>query len=120
MATVLVVEDEETIREIIQITLESQGHKVLTAGRAYEAIDISAAHNDLSLDLLLTDAILPGITGWELAQIISRTESQIKVLLMSGGSQEQIVGSKGWPFIQKPFDLSDLVRRVDSMLGSSV
>lgn len=118
MATVLIVEDEEAIREVLQSRLEARGHRVITAGAGAEALEILARLHDHRVDLLLTDMTLPGMPGLELAQTVSRTRSQIKVFLMSGHALDHIVTGKGWHYIQKPFDPSELVRYVDSMFGS--
>ena len=115
MATILVVEDEPIILDIVQFALEAKGHHVLRARSASEALEISSETRSESIDMLLTDSFLGGMTGWELAESVLKKRSQTKVLLMSGGIPDAIMEEKRWPFIQKPFDLIELVRKVETI-----
>lgn len=114
MATILVVEDEDTIREIVQFALETKGHRVLAAKDASEALILSSRPDGVFIDVLLTDACLKGMNGSDLANSILRKSTRTKVMLMSGAFPE-IVENTNWPFIQKPFELGDLVRRIENI-----
>jgi len=114
MRTVLLVEDEETLRELIEFRLQSRGYNVISAAGAGEALEISASLNDESVDVLLTDMILPGLTGSELARLITRKRTAMKVLFMSG-IMDPLTAHADRPFIQKPFQLSELLLKLDSL-----
>jgi len=116
MATILVVEDEPTIRDIVRLALEAEGHRVLTASSASDALAISATAEP-RIDMLLTDANLRGMTGCELADSLVSKSSQTKVLFMSGGLPDNLLVERKWSFIQKPFELVELSRKVEQLFA---
>jgi two-component system, cell cycle sensor histidine kinase and response regulator CckA len=103
--TVLLVEDDDAVRALTQRLLERDGHSVLAAANGGEAEQIVNAHQG-HIDLLLTDVILPGIDGHELAERVVARLPDIHVLYTSGYSGDEMVGrglQPGDHFLQKPF-----------------
>ena len=115
MRTVLLVEDEEILRDLIQFRLESGGYNVISAAGPCEALELSAALNDESVDILLTDMLLPGLSGSELAKMIGKKRTAMKVLFMSGIMDQPTSHFSDQAFIQKPFTLADLLGKLDSL-----
>jgi len=119
--TVLLVEDESNVRELTRHYLESQGYAVLEAADPAAAIEISNAHSG-PIHLLLTDVIMPGMNGHDLAQRITSVRPQIKVLYMSGYT-EGAIGTNGTLdagliLLQKPFTLPALKAKVREVLDT--
>lgn len=81
--TILIVEDQEQVREIAARILKSQGYRVHLAGNGEEAVAI-VRDQELTIDLLLTDVIMPNMNGKELHDILSRIQPGLKVIYMSG------------------------------------
>lgn len=113
--TVLVVEDEEILLELIQEVLEMHGFQVLAALDGNEAMELCERHPS-PIHLMLTDVMLPNQNGRELAEYLSPLHPEMKILFMSGYTEEammfQGLVETALPFIQKPFTPMDLVRRV--------
>jgi CheY-like chemotaxis protein len=101
--------------------LEGAGYRVLEASSGFEALRVSAGHNG-RLDLLLTDVVMPGMSGRELAERLAPVRPAMKVLYMSGHTDDAIfhhgVTQAGTGFLQKPFTPDALERRVRELLGS--
>jgi PAS domain S-box-containing protein len=118
--TVLVVEDHEGVRSLIVGTLELCGFRVLQAGDGQEALRLVARHEG-AIDLLLTDVIMPGMNGKEVADQLAVLRPGLKVLFMSGYSGEVIaphgVLDAGVAYISKPFTPDALSAKVREMLG---
>jgi len=117
--TILLVEDETTVRALTRQYLETLGYKVFEAPDPAVALEISGAH-DGPIHLLLTDVIMPGMNGRELAQRIVPARPEIRVLYMSGYS-ENVVGHDGTleagiNLLQKPFALPTLKTKVRQVL----
>jgi len=120
--TILVVEDEANLRYLARQFLEKQGYRVIEAADGAVALQIAVAHEGI-IHLLLTDDIMPGMNGRELAQRISEIRPNTKVLYMSGYT-ENVIGRNGTldagiRLLQKPFTLRDLNARVREVLASS-
>ena len=90
-ATVLVVEDERAILNLIVASLESEGYRILKASSSRDALDVVAANGGV-VDLVLTDATMPGMGGVELARELLATRPDLVVIIMSGYTQEEISG----------------------------
>ena len=120
-ATILVVEDEPSVLAITETMLTQQGYKVVTAGTPSEAMQ-KAGSGDHSFDLLLTDVIMPEMNGSELARKIAGMNADIKIVFMSGYSENIIaphgVLEKGTFFLQKPFTVAQLAETVRTALES--
>jgi len=120
--TILLVEDEANLRYLARQFLEKQGYKVIEAADGAVAMQIAVAHEGV-IHLLLTDVIMPGMNGRELAQRISEIRPNTRVLYMSGYT-ENVVGHNGTldtgiRLLQKPFNLRDLKRMVREVLDIS-
>ena len=121
--TILLVEDEDTVRELTAYYLQTQGYTVFAAAAPAAAIELSNAHRG-HIDLLLTDVIMPGMNGHELAQRISAVRPEIKVLYMSGYT-ENAIGRNGTldagvTLLQKPFTLPTLKAKVREVLDATL
>jgi len=119
--TVLVVEDDPAVRELIQTMLESRGFTVLCPETPTDAESLCSAHVG-DIDLLLTDMIMPGATGRSIAKQISSLRPGIKILYMSGYTDDTLIQSKGFDrgdaFLQKPFTLATLTSKVRQVLDA--
>ncbi|MCP4809472.1 MAG: response regulator [Proteobacteria bacterium] len=118
--TILVVEDEEPIRRWVQVTLEALGYTVLTARNGGDAAALLRERRH-ELDLLIIDAVLPGISGLELIAETLTVNPKKKVLLMTGYSADR-VGSEVLqqvPLLEKPFTPAELVDWVNQLLDAS-
>lgn len=115
---VLLVEDEDTVRNLARTLLESKGYKVLEARHGGEALAVCKKQEHI--DLLLTDVVMPGMGGRLLAEEGARLYPEMKVLFMSGYADDTLVREgikiKGTPFLQKPFTLQQLARKVRDVL----
>jgi PAS domain S-box-containing protein len=120
--TVLVVEDQEPVRALIAAVLQNYGYQVLQTGSADSAISIARGYPG-QLHLLLTDVVLPGMNGRDLADELSSIRPQIKVLFTSGYTADVIahrgVLETGVAFIPKPFTEQSLALKVREVLGAN-
>jgi two-component system cell cycle sensor histidine kinase/response regulator CckA len=118
--TILLVEDEESVRQLIRETLESRGYHVLEAGDGRAALTLAAARSE-TIHLVITDVVMPGLSGHELVQQLLGTRPAIKVLYLSGHAEETVAGPLApqgpKAFLQKPFTLQNLSRKVREVLG---
>lgn len=116
--TVLVVDDERSVRQLVVNVLRRQGYKVLVAADGSRAIEIARA-DDAKVDLLLTDVVLPGINGKELAQVLQASNSELQVVYMSGYEEDELAGkgiAVGAAYITKPFTAEVLTLMVEGAL----
>jgi CheY-like chemotaxis protein len=117
--TVLLVEDEESVRHLVRETLAGKGYKVIEAENGEEGLKAAEAHEG-TIDLLITDVVMPGIGGRELAHRVTASRPQIKVLYLSGYTEDAIIHEgvlePGAAFLQKPFTLQVLSRKVRDVL----
>lgn len=120
--TLLVVEDEDSLRESICEFLRGLGYTVLSAGSGQRALSICRQHVGV-INLLLSDVIMPRMSGGELSQLLEAEHPQLKTIFMSGYSDDAVVRhgvtEAGVVFLQKPFSLSTLARKVRTALESS-
>ena len=119
-AVVLVVEDEASVLRLVRRVLESEAMVVLSAQDAEEALLLTSQHGGV-IDLLLTDVVMPGLNGLELAQRVMAERPHLRVLFMSGYADHAVVQrdiiDAGRPFLQKPFAPDRLVARVKEVLA---
>jgi two-component system, cell cycle sensor histidine kinase and response regulator CckA len=116
--TILLVEDEESVRQLVRETLASKGYHVIEAENGEAGL--AAANRGQKIDLVITDVIMPGMGGRELVQELAKTRPQTKVLYLSGYTEDAIVNEGmggGTAFLQKPFTLQNLSRKVREVLG---
>jgi two-component system cell cycle sensor histidine kinase/response regulator CckA len=117
--TVLLVEDDQSLRELNRELLTSLGYVVLTAQNGRAATDLAAAHPG-PISLLLTDVVMPGINGRVLAELILSTRSETKVLYVSGYTNNIVTSGTldaRSAFLQKPFGRAELATKVRELLG---
>jgi PAS domain S-box-containing protein len=119
--TVLVVEDEPELREIVRETLEARGYTVLEAGHGAEALDVATRHTG-PIHLLLTDVVMPTMNGADLARALSPQRPGMAVLFVSGYTDDAIsrhgVLEPGVAFLEKPFNPGELAHRVREVLDA--
>jgi PAS domain S-box-containing protein len=117
--TVLLVEDAEELRVLTKGILEEGGYKVLEAANGIEAIQIARNFSD-SIHLLLTDVIMPGMGGEQVAEQLLRLRPDMKVLYMSGYPNDGLdwsgILASGVPFLEKPFTREIVMRRVRQVI----
>ncbi len=117
--TVLLVEDEMSVRRLTHQFLEGNGYHVLEAIEGREAMRISEQHEG-PIHLLLTDVVMPGMSGCELVKTLGPLRPEMKVLYMSGYTDDAIIGhgnlGRGSSFLQKPFTLDCLAHKVRGVL----
>jgi len=113
--TILLVEDDNMLRELVTEILRSSGYSVLVAGEPSEAETISA-QCDGHIDLLLTDVVMPIMNGHELAKRITASRTTTKVVYMSGYTDELVELDAGTLFLQKPFTPSTLTQKLREVL----
>jgi CheY-like chemotaxis protein len=120
--TILLAADEEIVRKLVREVLEGYGYRVLEATSGATALSICEQHRE-SIDLLLTDVVMPEMSGPELARRLTQLHPEMKVLFMSGYTDDAIVRhgvlEEEVLFIQKPFAPDDLARKVKEVFGSS-
>ncbi len=117
--TVLLVEDEEMVRALLGEVLERSGYRILEAPGGSKAIEIAERHEG-PINLLLTDVVMPGMSGGELAERLTMLRPDLKVLYISGYMDEVHAGrglsNQGTAFLQKPFTPGALTSRVRELL----
>ena len=118
--TILLVEDEDSVRQLVRDTLASKGYHVLEGENGEAGMAAAAAHRG-RIDLVITDVVMPGMGGREMIKQLGETRPQTKVLYLSGYTEDAIVSDgsidKGTAFLQKPFTLQSLSRKVREVLG---
>ena len=118
--TVMLVEDEAAVREVTRAQLESLGYRVLACANAAEALAVAAEHAE-PIDLLLTDVVMPGMNGRELAARLGDARPGLQVLFTSGYGEEVIsrhgVLEPGVLLLQKPYSLPRLASLVREALA---
>ena len=115
--TVLLVEDEDSVRRLARMALERHGYQVLTAANGRAALAIAEDRTSAPIDLIITDVVMPEMSGRQLVDILRTRRPEMKVLFMSGYIQDSLERHDvvREPFLHKPFTLSDFataVRRV--------
>jgi PAS domain S-box-containing protein len=118
--TILLVEDEDAVRELTREVLDAGGYVVLEARNGPEALELAQAHRG-AIDLLLADVIMPRMSGRELAERLRTLRPGTKVLFVSGYTDDAVlrhgVLQDEVPFLQKPFAPRDLEQKVREVLG---
>ncbi|HEV3307842.1 MAG TPA: PAS domain S-box protein [Candidatus Sulfotelmatobacter sp.] len=118
--TILLVEDEDSVRQLVRETLESRGYQVLEAANGQAALALAASHSE-TIHLVITDVVMPGLSGHELVHQLLATRPATKVLYLSGHAEDTVAtplsSQPPKAFLQKPFTLQNLSRRVREVLG---
>ncbi|MEE4365310.1 MAG: ATP-binding protein [Desulfotignum sp.] len=119
--TILLVEDNEQVRELAHAVLKNKGYTVLAAANGEKALETVSGHEG-KIHMILTDVVMPGLNGKDLYLKVSKTHPGIKVLYMSGYTSNVIahhgILEKGIQFIQKPFSINGLAARVRQVLDA--
>ncbi len=124
MKTILLVEDEDMLRGLIRELLEIKGYQVLEASQGIEALEV-LKRNGRPVDLVLTDVVMPQMSGSELVIELRRIHPELKVIFMSGytGSNNAAIHKSlempGVAFLQKPFRLNALIGQVEGLIQSA-
>jgi two-component system cell cycle sensor histidine kinase/response regulator CckA len=114
--TILVVDDSSVVRKVTRNMLEQVGYRVVLASDGYAALKALQEFPG-SIHLLLTDVVMPGMNGSELAQQVLAVRPDIRVLFMSGVVSPADL-APGRPFLPKPYGQVDLLRKVEEVLAS--
>jgi CheY-like chemotaxis protein len=115
MAAVLVVDDDEGVRQLVVMLLEQHGHEVLWASNGLEGLMVYSSYR-ANLDLVLTDVDMPQMNGIELATRIRTRDPSKKILLMSGRASQDQNGPGNCPILSKPFLPDQLIAAVEGAL----
>ncbi|MDQ2979353.1 MAG: ATP-binding protein [Acidobacteriota bacterium] len=120
--TILLVEDEDGVRSFVRRALQAEGYSVLEAPNAEIAMKVAEAHAG-AIGLLLTDIIMPGLSGPELAVALAETRPEMKVLFISGYTGDAVLNTSGLDsnaaFLQKPFNPAALGLKVHELLNDT-
>jgi two-component system, cell cycle sensor histidine kinase and response regulator CckA len=118
--TILLVEDEESVRQLVRDTLEAKGYRLFEAESGEAGLAVANGF-DGNIDLIITDVVMPGIGGRELVEQLAKSRPTAKVLYLSGYTEDAILSDgsieQGTAFLQKPFSLQSLARKVREVLG---
>ena len=121
MKTILLVEDEDMLRGLIRELLEIKGYAVLEASQGVEALDLLKEKGE-PVDLVLTDVVMPHMSGSELVERLRKEQPTLRVIFMSGytGANNAAIHKSlempGVAFLQKPFRLNALISQVEELL----
>jgi len=119
--TVLLVEDEASLREMLREVLDANGYSVLVARDGAEALQVAAAHAG-PIQLMITDVIMPGMTGPKIVDLVVPTRPEMRVLFVSGYSDESVtrhgLTGPGRTFLSKPFGPEVFLRKVRESLDA--
>jgi CheY-like chemotaxis protein len=117
--TVLLVEDEDVVRTLVREMLGADGYRVLAASSGAAALAVARAHPG-SIDLLLTDVVMPGLSGPELAARLLAERPDVRVLFTSGYTEDAIANHgvlrPGAAFLEKPFSAPEVSRALRALL----
>ncbi len=118
--TILLVEDEEILRRYARLLLEANGYGVLEASNGEDALRMVQQEKEKPIHLLMTDVVMPGMSGRDLADLVGSLRPGMKVLYISGYTEDEIVRhgvmEERVNFVQKPFTAEELARKVRDIL----
>ncbi len=117
---ILLVEDDDSVRPLMQKVLTRHGYEVVHAASGHEALEICRREGD-TFDLLLSDVVMPGMNGRELAEAVRTIRPDVAVLLVSGHHEDEVlkrgIDEYETAFLRKPFDAPRLIETVDELLA---
>lgn len=116
---ILLVEDEDAVRTFSERALTNKGYEVLTADSGESALEVMERQDNKSIDLLVTDVVMPNMDGPTLAQRMRQTSPNLKIIFMSGYTEDKLKDhmGEGIFFLPKPFTLKQLAAKVKEVLG---
>ncbi len=117
--TILVVDDDPVIREVVAFNLRIRGYRVYSVSNGFDALEATA---ELSPDLVVLDVMMPDLDGWEVCKIIKDNDESIKVLMLTARDTERdkMIGRaimRADAYITKPFDIDELLVAVEQLIG---
>jgi CheY-like chemotaxis protein len=117
-ATILLIEDDEVIRDLYTKIFEFKGYRVIEAVDGKDGVDKFAAHRD-EISLLVTDVMMPNMNGRETYEEIARIKNDVKVIFTSGYHSEltHVLKEEGFHYLQKPFSPQDLLQKIIEVLA---
>ena len=109
MATILVVEDNDDVREMMSITLQLEGHDVVTAANGRQALDV--LHRGMDPCMILLDLMMPVMNGWQFQEEVSRDPKlrDIPVVIVSAAAGDRVKNTSAAAYIPKPIDVDKLL-----------
>lgn len=113
---ILLAEDEEGVRRFVNAILEQARYCVLQAEDGRKALEVAERH-DGPIHLLLSNVVMPEVTGAELAKRLQAVRPEMRVMLMSAYPEGMLTLDTGWQFINKPFVATALLQKIDEMLA---
>lgn len=113
--TILVVDDDANVRSLAKKLLEIAGHSVITAADGEEGLRCYEKHRS-NIVLLLTDVVMPNVSGFQLAERVLRMDSEVSVVLMSGDTPRDY---QSLEYLAKPFSPTELIETVNRVLSGS-
>jgi DNA-binding NtrC family response regulator len=117
LETILVVDDNREVLEVVVAILKAANFKVLSAQSGAHALELAGEKRHI--DMLLSDVDMPGMSGPDLGEVLKKSRPGLHVMLMSGGADGNLlVLNYGWAFIQKPFVAAKLVQMITRVLHS--
>lgn len=117
--TILLAEDEALLRELQETILRQAGYTVVSAPTPEELRALITKQNHTTFDLLLTDVVMPGMSGQEVAHLAKSRWPKIRVIFMSGYSDEDLDDlDRDAAFLQKPFTPAELMAKVRELIGN--
>jgi two-component system cell cycle sensor histidine kinase/response regulator CckA len=116
--TVLLADDEPAVRVIVEKILRAAGYVVLATKSGIEAGDLAEKHTG-GIDVLVSDIVMPGVSGVDLAKSVQKSRPETKVLLMSGYFPDGLEFVEGWKFLHKPFSPGALTKTIESLLRAA-
>lgn len=119
LETILLVEDDEAVRVFVEVVLREAGYHVLVAANGESALELSARHS-APIDMLVTDVVMPGISGGQVAEALRGSRPEMRVLFLSGHTEDALVhhgvrNAKA-AFLQKPFTAAAITRKIRNVL----
>ena len=114
--TILLVEDEEGVRRVVETMLRRQGYKVLTPSSSTDALSMAKAHRE-TIHLLITDLVMPGLSGRKIAEHLVAERPEMRVLYVSGNGEPPSPAESA--FLQKPFSVEELALKVRAVLQTA-
>lgn len=116
--TVLLADDEPTVRVLVERILHSAGYLVIPTGDGAEATARAEDHKG-EIDVLVSDIVMPGVNGVDLARELQRSRPDTKVLLMSGYFPDGLEFMADWKFLRKPFSAGVLTQALENLLAAA-